>query len=256
MLSHGVLPSPTRERDALCLNDCHSRLNATRVAGVAKPASLAELRSVVKGAASAGLSLIPLGGNHAMGGQQFVSRGMVVDVRGLNRVLGLDRDAGIIECEAGITWQEIFSWLEASRGGHGERAGRHGWAIAQKQTGADALTLGGSLSANVHGRGLKRRPIIDDAESFVLMDAEGDVLECSRVQNAELFRLVIGGYGLFGIICSVRLRLVPRRRLERVVDTTQSSLLMDRFEEIFGAFALAIAAIPTAMPPRVARPGP
>ena len=39
----------------------------------------------------------------------------------------------------------------------------------------------------------------------------------SRSGNAELFRLAIGGYGLFGIITRVRLRLMLRTKLERVV---------------------------------------
>src|SRR5262249_10183965 len=34
----------------------------------------------------------------------------------------------------------------------------------------------------------------------------------------ELFRLAIGGYGLFGLVYSVTLRLVPRLKLKRVVE--------------------------------------
>jgi FAD/FMN-containing dehydrogenase len=62
------------------------------------------------------------------------------------------------------------------------------------------------------------RPLGDDVERLVLMNAEGDILTCDRQENAELFSLVIGGYGLFGIICSVTLRLAPRQRVERLVD--------------------------------------
>ena len=35
-----------------------------------------------------------------------------------------------------------------------------GWGIAQKQTGADRLSLGGAVSANAHGRGLNMKPMI------------------------------------------------------------------------------------------------
>ncbi|MGH7136459.1 MAG: DUF6962 family protein, partial [Pirellulales bacterium] len=37
-------------------------------------------------------------------------------------------------------------------------------------------------------------------------------------QNQELFSLAIGGYGLFGVIAQVTLRLVPRTKVERVVE--------------------------------------
>jgi FAD/FMN-containing dehydrogenase len=91
------------------------------------------------------------------------------------------------------------------------------WGIAQKQTGADALTLGGALSANAHGRGLTMPPIVHDVESFTLIDARGASVLCSRSDNAELFSLAIGGYGLFGVIVTITLRLCPRVAVRRVV---------------------------------------
>ena len=44
------------------------------------------------------------------------------------------------------------------------------------------------------------------------------MLRCSRTENAELFSLVCGGYGLFGVIVEATLRLAPRLRLRRHVD--------------------------------------
>ena len=34
--------------------------------------------------------------------------------------------------------------------------------IVQKQTGADRLTIGGALAANIHGRGLRLQPFVAD----------------------------------------------------------------------------------------------
>ena len=64
-------------------------------------------------------------------------------------------------------------------------------------------------------------PFINDVESFRLVTSRGNLLNCSREENAELFRLAIGGYGLFGFIYSATLRLVPRRKLERVVEVAR-----------------------------------
>jgi FAD/FMN-containing dehydrogenase len=63
------------------------------------------------------------------------------------------------------------------------------WGIIQKQTGADRLSIGGALAANVHGRGLKFRPFIDNVESFVLIDSAGTVRKCDPQENSELFPL-------------------------------------------------------------------
>ena len=51
----------------------------------------------------------------------------------------------------------------------------------------------------------------EDVESFTLVDPGGEVHEVSRESEPDLFRLVIGGYGLLGVVTSVRLRLAPRR---------------------------------------------
>jgi FAD/FMN-containing dehydrogenase len=104
------------------------------------------------------------------------------------------------------------------------------WGIIQKQTGADRLTLGGALAANAHGRGLALRPIIGDVEAFTLMDANGNLRNCSRTENSDLFRLAIGGYGLFGVITRVRLRLMRRTKLERLVELIDIENLMPLFE--------------------------
>ena len=89
-----------------------------------------------------------------MGGQQFCAGGLLLDTRGASRVLGLDAERGTIEVEAGIQWPELYSYLKAPENGGGA------WAFAQKQTGADRLTLGGAISANVHGRALTLAPIV------------------------------------------------------------------------------------------------
>ena len=78
------------------------------------------------------------------------------------------------------------------------------------QTGADRLSLAGALACNAHGRGLSLKPIVDQVEAFDLMDPNGEVRTCSRGMNADVFRLAIGGYGLFGVITRVTLRLRPR----------------------------------------------
>ena len=75
------------------------------------------------------------------------------------------------------------------------------------------------------------KPLISNVESFTLITADGKSIHCSREENGELFRLAIGGYGLFGLIDSVTLRLVPRQKLKRVVEIIGANDLPKRFEE-------------------------
>jgi FAD/FMN-containing dehydrogenase len=223
--------APTRPQPARAehvVNDVHSQLNETRVRRIVEPDSVETLQTLVRRARSEGRAVSVAGGRHAMGGQQFVADGLLLDMRRMNRVLAFDPSRYEIEVEAGIEWPELINFMsEAQRG----RAPHEQAAIVQKQTGADNLSIGGALAANIHGRGLNLRPFVGDVESFVLVDAEGRVLRCSRRENRELFSLACGGYGLFGIVASVRLRLARRRKLERVAEIIATRDVMNAFEE-------------------------
>ncbi len=209
------------------VNDVHSRLNRTRVARIERPGSVEALRGVLERARREGRGLCVAAGRHAMGGQQFGSDTVLVDASGLARVRAFDPEAGLVEAEAGIQWPALVDHLLRIQGG----AAQARLGIIQKQTGADRLSLGGALAANAHGRVLDRKPMVGDVESFSLMDARGEIHRCSRSRNPELFRLAIGGYGLFGIITSVELRLAARRKLRRVVEVIDVAELPRRFEE-------------------------
>ncbi|HEV2131217.1 MAG TPA: FAD-binding oxidoreductase [Longimicrobiaceae bacterium] len=217
--------SATPTLQARRVNDIHSRLNATRVERILYPGSVEALARIIRRAGRQRKAISVAGGRHAMGGQQFASGALLVDTRRLDRVLDFDEERGILEVEAGIQWPALIRYLLAAQEGQREQ-----WGIAQKQTGADRFSLGGSLAANIHGRGLRMRPIIGDVESFVLVDAAGTPRSCSREENPELFRLAIGGYGLFGIIASVKLRLAPRRKLRRQVEVIRTAELIPAFE--------------------------
>jgi FAD/FMN-containing dehydrogenase len=223
------------------VNDIHSELNETVVEDVIALDSLDSIQNAVRGAADSGTPVAIAGGRHAMGGQQFCAGGLLLDTRGLDQVLDFDRERGVIEVEAGLQWPGLIEWLREE-----QQAGEPQWGIAQKQTGADRLSLGGAIAANVHGRGLTLKPIVADIESFLLVDAEGAAITCGREQNPELFRLVVGGYGLLGCVYSAKVRLVRRQVLERVVEIGSLDELMSLFDQriadgfLYGDFQFAI----------------
>ena len=211
-----ALPSLTlcgqAKQSGVEVNDVQSQLNQTRVNRIVTPKSMEAIQAGLRDAARDARAVSVAGGRHAMGGQQFGTDMVLFDMKGFKRALHFDRAKGQIEVEAGIEWPELIEYLEREQAGQPKP-----WGIRQKQTGVDAVTIGGSLASNIHGRGLRFPPIISDVESFVLVDAAGKPLTCSRRENAELFGLAIGGYGLFGIVAQVTLRLVPRKKVERVV---------------------------------------
>jgi FAD/FMN-containing dehydrogenase len=228
-------PLPVRTPDASLIpahetgtivNDVHSQLNPTRVARIVKPVDTADLQAVISSAASEGRPVSVAGGRHAMGGQQFGEGTILVDTRDLNRVVSFDAHRGVVSVEGGIQWPALIEYLNRVQDGRARQ-----WGIYQKQTGADRLSIAGALSCNAHGRGLTLKPIVDQVLSFDLIGPDGELRRCSRGENADLFRLAIGGYGLFGIITNVDLKLRPRVKVRRVVTLAETSNIAERFEE-------------------------
>lgn len=229
---------PGRSRQ---LNDVHSRLNATRVADIVAITGLDDLRRLIDRSRRQGWPISVAGGRHSMGGQQFGAGTLHADTRGLDRILEFDRQRGLVRVEGGVQWPGLVQWTLDNQSTASEQ-----WGIAQKQTGADRMSIAGSVSANAHGRGLTLAPLVGEVESLELVDSEGELRLLSRDSEPELFRLVIGGYGLFGLIYAVTLQLRRRRRLERVVELVDSVALARRFEEridngfLYGDFQFAI----------------
>lgn len=212
--------------DALVVNDIHSQLNETRVDAIVRPGDLDQLRDAIGMARRAHKPICVAGGRHAMGGQQFGDAAILIDTRALARPLAFDDERGLLMVEGGIQWPALLEHLARIQEGC-----EHQWGIYQKQSGADRLSIGGALACNAHGRGLTLGPIVQQVEGFEIVGPEGVPQWCSRTASPELFSAAIGGYGLFGIITKVQLRLRPRIRVRRVVELGDTGNIIERFEE-------------------------
>jgi FAD/FMN-containing dehydrogenase len=206
------------------VNDLQTGLNPTWVASISRPTSAAEVRSLVKDCAKHSRAISISGSRHAAGGQQFRTDSVLLDMRAMNRVIGLDDKTGVLHVEAGIEWPELIQGYLSL-----QKENVH-WGIRQKQGGADRMSIGGTVSANAHGHGLASPPIISDVEWIEMVTADGSAKKCSRKENTELFALAAGGYGLFGIITAVALRLVPRRKVRRHVEARTTAELIALIE--------------------------
>lgn len=227
------------------VNDLHSALNATEVARLLRPRRTEEVARAVLETAHRGQALAIAGGRHAMGGQQFLTGGTLLDMRDMNGIRSFDPDSGLLEVEAGIQWPELIrGYFRLQRPACG---GNPAWGIRQKQTGADRLSVGGAVAANIHGRVLTAPPFIGDLESLEVVTAAGEIVRCSRSQHPGLFRHVVGGYGLFGVVTAATLRLVPRVKVQRCVSVLPVEELMPAFEariaagHLYGDFQFSTA---------------
>jgi FAD/FMN-containing dehydrogenase len=224
MAMTGVGASP------LELNDAQSGLNPTVVREIVTPGRTEDVAGAVQRAARDGLAVSVSGSRHAMGGQQFASDALHIDMRGMRSLLELDGERGMVTAEAGMEWAELLPAMVELQAGRDRQ-----WGIRQKQTGSDHLSLGGAVASNIHGRGLHQRPLVEDIESLTVVDAAGEIHLVDRESAPAWFSLIVGGYGLFGVVTSVRLRLAPRQILRRHVSLVQTDELMEAFGERIAA---------------------
>src|SRR5437764_8648352 len=173
------------------INDA-SHLNRTAVYGIVKVTGEGDIANSLQFARENGLKVTAAGQRHSMGGQTFVSGGLVLDMRGLNRIT-LDKAKKIVNVQSGTVWADVQRVLDGE-----------GLSVKAMQS-INTFSVCGTLSVNAHGIAHRPGPIAPTVRALRVMLSNGDVMTATPTLNAELFRHVLGGYGLFGVILDVDL---------------------------------------------------
>src|SRR3984893_1621483 len=176
------------------INDA-SCLNKTAVYGIAKISSVEDIRNALQFARENRLKVTIAGQRHSMGGQSFTKDGLVLDMRGFNQ-LKLDKGRKILNVQTGATWAQIQRLLD-----------QQGLAVKAMQS-INIFTVGGALSVNAHGIAHDPGPLAPTVRGIRIVLSNGETKTASPSENPELFRLALGGYGLFGVILDADLDVV------------------------------------------------
>jgi FAD/FMN-containing dehydrogenase len=195
--------------------DDASRLNRTPVAALVRvdadsAGAEAQLAALLRRAAQEKVKVAIAGARHSMGGHTIAPNGVVIDMTTF-RGMSLTAE-GTLRVRGGSRWAEVIPFLDSS-----------GRSLRVMQSN-NSFTVGGSLSANAHGWQHDHAPIASTVRAMRVMTADGVVHRTSRAENPELFRLVLGGYGLFGIILDAELETLPNERYRmRRYETTSAA---------------------------------
>lgn len=165
---------------------------------VARPENVSECREVVAFCRANGLSICPRGGGYSYGDVILNDHNVLLDIRKLDRIVAFDAESGRIVVEPGVTMIDVLRHVLHHRFTLG--------SIPSEST----ITVAGALACNVNGRdGWRLGNFGDQVASLRLLTANGEVLNCDRDNNADVFHTVIGGLGLLGIVVEVTLQLQP-----------------------------------------------
>jgi FAD/FMN-containing dehydrogenase len=142
--------------------------------------------------------LLPYGLGRSYGDVPLNNEHTLLDVSRLDRFRRFDVETGVLECEAGVTLDDILR-LAVPRG----------WFLPVTP-GTKFVTVGGCIANDVHGKNHHRAGTFGrHVLSFEVLRSDGSRTRCAP--GDALFAATIGGLGLTGLITSAEIQL---RRIE------------------------------------------
>jgi len=112
----------------------------------------------------------------------------------------LSADGVTVRASASVTFAEVLA-----------RTVPHG-RILPVLPGTRALTVGGAIAADVHGKNQRADGTIGSwVEEIELLDGSGELRSLTPAADPEGFRATVGGMGLTGIVLAATIRLLPVR---------------------------------------------
>jgi decaprenylphospho-beta-D-ribofuranose 2-oxidase len=141
---------------------------------------------------------IARGGGYSYAAASFGGGSVVLEMGRFNRILRFAPEQGLLEIEAGAKLEDVLAFT-APFG-----------LYLPVQPGYPAITIGGCIAANVHGKnphveGTFRRSVV----GLTLSNPQTGTLSINCDRHSQLFELTCGGYGLTGVILAATLRLEP-----------------------------------------------
>ncbi len=191
-----------------------------RPAVVELPASVEEISAAILRAGTGDRRMRVAGSCHSFS-DIALTDGVQLRLDRLTRVLDIDRSAGLVRVQAGITIRELNA-----------RLAEHGLAL-ENLGDIDSQTLAGAISTATHGTGARLRNISAQVAELALVLADGSTLRCAATDaDPELFRAARVSLGALGVLAEVTLRCVPAFRLDGRDRPAPLQEALARFEEL------------------------
>ena len=186
-----LYPDDERYADATLI---WNALITKRPALVVQPADSGDLVRVIGFARDHGLEISIKGGGHNIAGLALSDQGITIDMSRFKGI-AVDTDRLTVRVGSGCTLGEV------------DRATQeHGLATALgfvSETGVAGLTLGGGFGYLTRQLGWT----VDNLLDVEIVTADGQILRCSRDQEADLFWALRGGGANFGVVTEFTYRV-------------------------------------------------
>ena len=157
------------------------------------------LRKEIAEARADGRSVNLSAARHTMGGQAIPRDGTAITLE--TEFLEPDTANRTFRCSAGLRWNSTIAQLDPL-----------GFSPKVMQSNND-FGIASTFCVNAHGWPVPWSGMGSTVRSFQMLTADGDLVTCSRDENADLFNQSMGGYGLTGLITELEVEMVENLRL-------------------------------------------
>jgi FAD/FMN-containing dehydrogenase len=171
-------------------------------------ALIAAIRAEIREAAAEGRPVNIGAARHSMGGQAIPREGHAITFD--NGMVEPDTANGTYRTHAGARWSQIIAALDPVGFSPKVMQSNHDFGVAA------------TFCVNAHGWPVPWGPMGSTVRSFRMVLPSGDLVTCSRTENADLFGMTMGGYGLTGAIIDMEVEMVPNQRLVPSFETMQA----------------------------------
>ncbi len=155
-----------------------------------------EIHATFAYAKKSGLTVAARGAGRSYNDAALNGGGIILDMSGMNAITHWDKQSGLITAQPGVTLEQLWHKVEPD-----------GWWLPVV-SGTMRTTLGGCLSANIHGKNnFKMGTFGEHVIEFNVILPTGAELACSPKKNGDLFYAIISGMGMLGIITSVTMQM-------------------------------------------------
>lgn len=161
-----------------------------------EPYTLEELKNHIKDKDM--LHTLARGLGRSYGDTSINLNGNLISQKHFSHFIHFDSETGILEAEGGVSFEEILD-VCIPKG-----------FFLPVTPGTKFVTVGGAIANDVHGKNHHLDGCFSEhVLSFELLTAKGDVINCSRKENSDIFWATVGGIGLTGFILRVVIKMIP-----------------------------------------------
>ena len=160
------------------------------------PNTLSDLFQVIDFAKKNKKKILVIGAGLSWFDTIFNTNNILVNLKNYKKNFKFDKKKGTLEVSSSFKINQILTIIN-----------KHDWSL-YSIPGADNVTIGGCIGNDVHGKdSFRHGNFCENIIEIEILLANKKTIKCSKTKNSKIYKSVVGGLGLIGIILSAKFNL-------------------------------------------------